>query len=554
MAGKRVQVADGGGAGTGSIEIGSGYDYEMGGAPKKENVSKTSISSTVGSNVSVVRAGKRLPVVAEMGGKPFKLESGDRIETGGGSYVFGLNDVPTGDNPGTSLTLYPDSAVEISTRHSSAGTVDGGADVITKVKFISGMIMFGGPCAFEFKNPLPVKFSPTVMGKSIGFCAEIRQDGSVAFFRAIAEIEHTRAKVKAGLFSKETIVTPDALYDLPALEPRYEEAFKAFNLFSQAQGAMIGKKALAAPGPSVEDFTKEMQGNISANVAQMRRELAENEYLPKEVAADYRKQIADFEKGSGLVKAFTPKDGEKAKEASRKQAVQKAVADGEEALSRLTSMRLPSPQKLDAKFMATPDKSERRGMSMDDYTRNAWAKSGQINELEQQMNAGKISKAEFLSKRKSLQDEIVAPLKKNAERLAKAGKEGETMLDAATSKTKIGKTVQYGAISIEIRSAEIGPEFRMMKSPQGTLFVAIALKLENTKSASTAFIVPDEEMWLNFGAGEPANPENYKFESALDKGKPTEGYVWYKVPSDAKKFSLLLGKKKMPKTPVDFGF
>ena len=554
VAGKRVHVIDGGGMGTGSIEIGSGYDYELGGAPKKEKVSKTSISSAIGKNIFVVRAGKKLPVVAEMGGKPFKLESGDRIETGEGSYAFGLSDVPTGDKPGTALTLYPNTSVEISTRHSSAGGVEGGADVITKVKFISGMIMFGGPCEFEFQKPVPVKFSPTVMGKSIGFCAEIRQDGAVAFFRAIAEIEHTRAKVRAGIFSKETIVTPDALYDLPALEPRYEEAFKDFDLWARAQGAIIGKKSLATPAPSVEDFKKEIQGSISANVAQMRKELAENEYLPKEVAADYKKQIADFEKGSGLVKAFTPKDDEKVKEAARKQAVQKAVMDGEEALSRLTSMRLPSPQKIDAKFMITLDKSERRGMSMDDYTRNAWAKSGKINELEQEFHAGKISKAEFASKSRVIQDEIIAPLKKNAERLAKAGKEGEPMLDAANAKKKINKTVQYGAISIEVRAAEIGPEFQMRKCPQGSLFVAIGLKLENTKSASTAFIVPDEEIWLNFGAGEPLPPENYKFETALDAKKPTEGYVWYKVPSDAKKFSLMFGKKKMPKTPVDFGF
>lgn len=554
MAEKRVHVVDGGGMGTGSVKIGSGYDYELGGAPKKEKVSKTSISSAVGKNVSVFRAGKKLPVVAEMGGKPFKLESGDRIETGEGSYVFGLHDVPTGVNPGTALTLYPNTSVEISTRHSSAGGVEGGVDIITKVKFISGMIMFGGPCEFEFQKPVPVKFSPTVMGKSIGFCAEIRQDGSVAFFRAISEIEHTRAKVRAGIFSKETIVTSDALYDLPALEPRYEEAFKVFDLWGRAQGAIIGKKALANPVPSVEDFTKEMQGNISANVAQMKKELAENEYLPREVAANYKKQIADFEKGSGLVKAFTPKSDEKAKEAARKQAVQKAITDGDEALSRLTSLRLSPPQKLDPKFAVSADKSERRGMSMDDYTRNAWAKSGKIGELEQQFHAGKISKAEFVSKSKAIQEEIFAPLKKNAERLAKAGKEGEPMLDAANAKKKIGKTVQYGAISIEVRAAEIGPEFMMAKSPLGSLFLAVGMKLENTKSASTAYIVPDEEIWLSFGAGEPVKPENYKFETALDPKKPTEGYVWYKVPTDAKKFSLMFGKKKMPKTPVDFGF
>jgi len=126
------------------------------------------------------------------------------------------------------------------------------------------------------------------------------------------------------------------------------------------------------------------------------------------------------------------------------------------------------------------------------------------------------------------------------------------MVDALLAKTKIGKTVQYGNISIAVRDAEKGPEFMSRKAPAGSVFVAVSVKLENNKSASTAYIVPDEEMWLNYGAGEPIKPENYKFETALDKAKPTEGYVYYIVPKDAKKFSFLLGKRTLTKIPVDF--
>lgn len=553
MAGKKVRVDDGGGMGTGSITPGSGYDYGMGGAPKKEKTSKTSIGAAFGKSVFVLRGGKKLPVITEIGGKSFKLENGDRVETGAGSYVFGLTDVPTGDNPATSITLYPNSSIEISTRHSSSGNVEGGADVITKVVFIEGMIMFGGKSEFEFKKQLPIKLTPNVMGNSLSFCAEIRQDGSVAFFRRMAEIEHTRSKVKAGIFSKETVVTPDAVYDLPSLEPRYEEALKALDLYAKAQAGLVGKKVLERPLPSVEDFKKEMQGAISSNIAQMKKELAENEDLPRSVAADYKRQIADFERGSGVARAFAPNHGEYAKEGERKEGIARAIAGGEAALSRLSSLQLPSPQRLDKKYIVTLDTSERRGMSMDDYTRNAWAKSSKIGELEEQFRLGKISKAELVAKRKSLQEEIIAPLRKNADRLAKAGKDGEQMLDAASAKAKIGKNAQYGPISIDVRSAEKGPEFKMMKSPSGMQFVALSLKLENNKSASTAYIVPDEEMWLSFG-GEPVKAENYKFETALDKGKPSEGYVYFIVPADAKKFSLMLGKRKMPKLPVDFGF
>lgn len=126
------------------------------------------------------------------------------------------------------------------------------------------------------------------------------------------------------------------------------------------------------------------------------------------------------------------------------------------------------------------------------------------------------------------------------------------MKDDSGKKAKIGKALQYGALAIDVREAEKTGEFNSAKSPAGSLFVAISMKLENTKSASTAYIVPDEEIWLNFGGEEPIKPENYRFETALEKGKASEGHVWFVVPEGAKKFSLLFGKRKMPKMPVDF--
>jgi len=557
MAEKRVQVNDGGGMGTGEITPGTGYDYELGGAPKKkEKESKTHISFAIGSNVTVKRTGKKIPVVTELGGKQFNIEDGDRVETGEGSYVIGLSDVPnmSGNNPTTSISLFPNSAVELSTRHTASKSIEGGFDVITKVKFIQGMISFGGPAEFEFKTSVPLKVSPMMKSNGMSFNTEMRSDGAVAFFMAIAEIENTKTKAKATLFAKEIVVTSDGLYCLPSVEPRYEEAFKVFQLGMQVQAGAMGKKVLATPGPSVDDFKKEMQGSIAANVAQMRKELAENDDLPREVIADYKKQIADYEQGKGVSQAFAVKDEARERDVmeKRKLAAQKAVTDGEAAFSKLASLRLPSPQKLDDKYLVTQDKTERRTMSMDDYTRNAWDKSAKINELQAQMLAGKISKAEFASKKKALEDEITAPIRKQMEHNAKAGKEGEPMVDALLAKTKIGKTVQYGNISIAVRDAEKGPEFMSRKAPAGSLFVAVSVKLENNKSASTAYIVPDEEMWLNYGAGEPIKPENYKFETALDKAKPTEGYVYYIVPKDAKKFSFLLGKRTLTKIPVDF--
>ena len=129
------------------------------------------------------------------------------------------------------------------------------------------------------------------------------------------------------------------------------------------------------------------------------------------------------------------------------------------------------------------------------------------------------------------------------------GKEGK-----GAAKVKIGKTVQYGAIAIQVLDAMKCAEFSGAKCPEGSLFAVIGVKLENTKSAGTAFIVPDEEMWLSIGEGEPLKAENYKFETALDPKKPSEGHVWFIVPACSEKLSLMFGKKKMPKTPVDFGF
>lgn len=122
----------------------------------------------------------------------------------------------------------------------------------------------------------------------------------------------------------------------------------------------------------------------------------------------------------------------------------------------------------------------------------------------------------------------------------------------AGAKAKIGKSVQYGPIAIQVRDAQKLQEFNGTKSPEGSVFIVMGVKLENTKSASTAYITPDEEMWLNYGPAELAKPENYKFETALDARKPSEGHVWYIVPVAAKKFSLLFGKRTLPKIPVDF--
>lgn len=125
-------------------------------------------------------------------------------------------------------------------------------------------------------------------------------------------------------------------------------------------------------------------------------------------------------------------------------------------------------------------------------------------------------------------------------------------MEKTGAKVKIGKMLQYGAIMIEVREAEKKPGFNSLKSPAGTLFIVVSLKLENKTSASIAFIVPDEEIWLNCGTGGPLKPENYKFETALEKGKPSEGRVWFIAPAGARSFSLLFGKNKMPKIAVDF--
>ena len=556
MAGKK-EILERGGMGTGEITPGSGYDYELGGAPKKEKSSRANIACTIGKNVAVKRGGKKIEVSVKSGEKPFKLESGDRIETGECSYVIGLIDIPKGDDPSTSITLYPNSAIEITTKHSSAGDIEGGIDVITKVKFTEGMIMFGGPCEFEFKSDVPTKLSPMMAASAIAFCAELRMDGSIAFFNTVAEIEHTRAKVKAKLFAKETIATREALYCLPELEPRYAEAMKLIGLWAKSGAAGLDANALEALIPKAEDAPKQVKSAIEANIAQMRRELAENEYLPKSVVADYKRQIADFEQGKGAIKAAMPtaselKEAEK-REKEMKEGIRKRISDGNAASSNLATLQLPAPQAPDKKYIVVEDKSEKRTMGFgDDYTRHVWGVSKKMNDLDAQFNLGKITKAELVAKKKALQEEMLAPVKKQIEHAANAGKEGAPMLDSMSAKAKIGKNIQYGAISIDVREVEMGPAFRGMKSPAGELFLAASLKLENTKSASTAYIVPDEEIWLGFGAGEPVKPENYKFETALDKGKPTEGYVFYKVPTDAKKFSLMFGKRKLPKTPVDF--
>ena len=130
--------------------------------------------------------------------------------------------------------------------------------------------------------------------------------------------------------------------------------------------------------------------------------------------------------------------------------------------------------------------------------------------------------------------------------MAKGGKEA--------TKVKIGKVLQYGAILIEVRDAEKCQAYESAKSPPGAALLVVGLKLENTKNQSCAYIVPDEEIWLSHKEGELSKPENYRFETALDPKKPSEGHAWFVVPAEAKKFSLFFGKKTLPKMCVDFEF
>jgi len=528
--------------------------FEYGGAPaKKKEVASVEIVETFG-NVTVHRGGS-IKVKVEPGAKPFPLEDGDRISTSPNSYVLSIWDHPLVDGTGTSLTLYPNSEVEISCSRGSPAGKEGGYAKINRINLLRGMMTFAGTSKLELKTSLPIKLN--YLRDSVICGIEMRSDGSIAFFRKMfIDIEHTQSRVKSGMLSEETIATREGLYEFRKAEPRYTVLDQIPQLSARYAGG-LGAKAVLGSGiiekynevmekQKSGQFEKEMENAKEAQINEFRRQLKEEKYLPRQTAEDYKRYIAEYEESKGKPKAAREEEEKIDYEAYAR----KSVADGDKALSQLASFSLPPPAPLSEARLLKEDKSERRAMSMDDYMRKAIETSKKTVELEDQTK----SIHEYIKRRDEMGDGLKDSLIKSFQVGQDAGKAGKPLMDAAIDKAAVNSNIEYQKITFNILAAEKGPQFRMSQSPSGKAYVVIGIRVENEKSASTLYSSPDSEIHLVADTGEVIALDNYKYETALDRGKPSEGYLSFKVPEDSKRFTLEFGKKTEKKEQVEIRF
>jgi len=527
--------------------------FEYGGAPvKKEEVASVEIVGTFG-DVKVSRGGGSIKVKVESGDKPFPLEDGDRVATGPNSYVFAIWDHPLVDGTGTSLSLYSNSEVEISCSRGAAAGRDGGYAKINRISLLRGMITFAGTSKIEMKTSLPIRLS--YLRDSVMCGIEMRSDGSIAFFRKMfIDIEHTQSRVKSGMLSEETVATREGLYEFRKAEPRYA-VLEQIPQFSARYAGGRAAKALMGSGMISEIMEKQKSGQFEkgiedakeAQINEFRRQLKEEKYLPKKMAEDYKKYIAEYEESKRRPKAVNAAEEEVINYESY---MQRLATEGDKALSQLSSFSLPPPAPLSEARLLKEDKSERRAMSMDDYMRKIVETSKKTTELEDQAK----SVHEYIKKREELEEGLTGSLMKSFQVGQEAGKAGKPLMDAATDKATVNSRIEYQKITFNVLAAEKGPQFRMIQSPPGKAYVVIGIKVENEKSASTLYSSPDSEIHLVADTGEVIAPDNYKYETALDKGKPSEGYLSFKVPEGNKRFTLEFGKKTEKKEQVEIRF
>jgi len=419
------------------------------------------------------------------------------------------------------------------------------------------MMTFAGTSKLELKTSLPIKLNYLRDSAVCGI--EMRSDGSIAFFRKMfIDIEHTQSRVKSGMLSEETVATHEGLYEFRKAEPRYAVLDQIPQLSARYAGG-LGAKALLGSGiiekyneiiekQKSGQFEKEMENAKEAQINEFRRQLKEEKYLPKRMAEDYKKYIADYEESKRKPKAANA--GEEEDKIDYEAYAQKSAADGDKALSQLASFSLPPPAPLSEARLLKEDKSERRAMSIDDYMRKVVETSKKTTELEDQVK----SVHEYIKKREEMEGGLKDSLIKSFQVGQDAGKAGKPLMDAATDKAAVNSKIEYQKITFSILAAEKGPQFRMVPSPPGKAFVVIGIRVENEKSASTLYSSPDSEIHLVADTGEVIALDNYKYETALDRGKPSEGYLSFKVPEGSKRFTLEFGKKPEKKEQANIQF
>ena len=531
-------------AGMGGPAVGMGGAAGMGRSSDKEGAF---IACSVFGDVKVIRGGRTIKLEApKEGSDPIALEDGDRIITGSGSYAWGISGPGmVGVDEGANIALFPNSEAVIHSNSAhriiSLDLLKGlfSVSVTTNGKIENALHLPSGYPLPEFK-PLFGEFKKT---KSIAGFIELGSDGSVTYFNFVNRIllNGLEPEDRTQFFNGKFVIKGNALYATNLNrnpDPRCAAAKDILmTLASQYLSADPLKKALEwlennPPGA----FGTE---NISAWVKVQRDEVkkAEETGDPSLIALAKRSlEIAKKAKGPSQAEiAEEEKEYERKKEATRKM-----IAKVPETLAKL---RAPFPQYLPVRDVDRVTKKDvvRKAKNYDqimDEQQNMGDQLAEKYKINARATPGDIMA--YVSGKTKSQDDMK---KKVMELINQKG------LTAMTKSADMNASFSYQKADYTVFRVEKGTEHKFARAPSGTEFLVVFMRISNN-TKSEIFISPDQSFSL-LADGQQIALGNYTFATNLDPGKTTEGYAFFKVPENARKFVFMAGNKSEKKQNVD---
>jgi len=531
-------------AGMGGPAAGMGGAAGMGRSSNKE---ETFITCSVFGDVKVIRGGRAIKLEApKEGSEPIKIEDGDRIVTSSGSYAWGISGVGMVEvDEGANLALFPNSEAVI---HSNAANRITSLDLLkglfsvsatTKGK-IEDMIRLPSGYAFAEFKPLFGEFKKI---KSTAGFIELGSDGSVTYFNFTTRILHNgiEPEDRISFFNGKFVIKGNAMYATNLNknpDPRCAAAKdNLMTLASQFLSTDPLKKALEILEKNPpRAFGKE---NISSWVKMNRDELkrAEETGDPSLITLAKRSlEIAKKAKGPSQAEiAEEEKEYERKKEATRKM-----IAKVPETLAKL---RAPFPQYLPVRDVDRVTKKDvvRKAKNYDqimDEQQNMGDQLAEKYKINARATPGDIMA--YVSGKTKSQDDMK---KKVMELINQKG------LTAMTKSADMNASFSYQKADYTVFRVEKGTEHKFARAPSGTEFLVVFMRISNN-TKSEIFISPDQSFSL-LADGQQIALGNYTFATNLDPGKTTEGYAFFKVPENARKFVFMAGNKSEKKQNVD---
>ena len=537
-----------GAPGMGAPAAGMGGAAGMG---RSSNKDETFITCSVFGDVKVIRGGRTIKLEApKEGSEPIKIEDGDRIVTGSGSYAWGISSAGmVGVDEGANLALFPNSEAVI---HSNAANRITSLDLLkglfsvsatTKGKIGDMIRLPSGYALAEFK-PLFGEFKKI---KSTAGFIELGSDGSVTYFNFTTRILHNgiEPEDRISFFNGKFVIKGNAMYAMNLNknpDPRCAAAKDTLmTLASQFLSTDPLKKALDIleknpPGA----FGTE---NISSWVETQRNEVkrAEETGDPSLIMLAKRQLEAAEKSSKSLAKDQARDMAEEEKEYERKkEATRKMIAKVPETVAKLKAP-LPAYLPLRDGDRVTKKDVVRKVKNYDqilDAQQNMGEQLAEKYNISARATPGDIMA--YVSGKTKSQDDMK---KKVMELINQKG------LTALTKSADMNAKFTYQKADYTVFRAEKGTELKMARAPSGTEFLIVFLKITNN-TKNEIFISPDQSFSL-LADGQQVALGNYTFATNVDPGKTTEGYAFFKVPENAKKFVFMAGNKSEKKQNID---